>query len=258
METNSIIRKIQYYKEINMYSFVLLSGREILEKKLNGKEKIYAQNKHKVIKYLTIFSSYNLTPDSYFEELMEALKSFCKSVWNVEMRLVTRGIIGMGESFGLLAFEVGLSFHPLFNVPYIPASSIKGAIRSACEELGYVNEAKKLFGDQRIAGIIGFTDAFPVKKEKYILYPDVTTPHYPNVETELEVNPNPVVHLSIAPRTVFRFLVYAKDHINQRLNYVLLTSMLYALSRGIGARTSNGYSLFEPSRIVKLEDESGG
>ena len=262
MNIDEIIRKISF-NEINIYSYNLLKGRDIITKRLEtGNEEEYVKLKQQLIEKIVGLTSYHLVPDKYFKDLLEALTSICKSIWNVKIKLVSRGIVGMGESFGLVPFEVGLSFHPLYNVPYIPSSTIKGAVRNACRELNDENIVKEMFGTSGFAGIIGFTDAFPVEKGKkkinYILYPDIITPHYPEAGTELEVSPNPIVHLSIAPGTIFRFLIYAREKIDSNFEYILIKSLLYALSKGIGARTSVGYSLFEPVKIVKIEVGENG
>ena len=248
-------------REINIYSYTLLKGRNILVKKIVKKNEEYVKLKQQLMEKIVKLSSYYFISDEYFEELKKALNHTCKAVWKVKMALISRGIVGMSESFGQIPYEIGISFHPIFNVPYIPSSTIKGAVRNAGEELGHKNEEikdmiEKLFGTQNNIGIIGFTDAFPIESEiKYILYPDIITPHYSKAKSELDVNPNPLAHLNIAPGTVFMFLVYARKKLNSNLEHVLLMSLLYAMARGIGARTSVGYSLFKPHKIVKLEGD---
>jgi CRISPR-associated protein Cmr6 len=189
------------------------------------------------------------------------------------MKLTYRGSFGVSSTFGQIPFEVGLYIHPYFNVPYIPASSIKGAIRNAYyyylvnhenenpEKAD--NECDRLFGDSNFAGLVGFTDAFPIEEEKengYILYPDIINPHYKDAKNEMEVEPK-----------TFKFYMYVikerekekgskkekreiemgekKDLALKPIPNIenlgkLDLALLYGLSMGIGAKTALGYSQF--------------
>jgi len=174
----------------------------------------------------------------------------------VKCVLVDRGISGIGSSFGQVPFEVGLNFDPILNMPYILGSSIKGAVRAAFNT--YFKENKdiedKLFGDTSV-GLVRFSDAYPISLGRYglLLYPDVITPHYSNAKDELTVTPNPIVYLTIAPETKFIFYVYwRKNSLSNSEKYMLKLALLLALARGIGARTSVGYSSFKVLCIDKV------
>ncbi|MEM2922354.1 MAG: type III-B CRISPR module RAMP protein Cmr6, partial [Candidatus Bathyarchaeia archaeon] len=171
---------------------------------------------------------------------------------------------------------------PTLNVPYIPGSTIKGAVRAGVFDLllkqkaskeDVERECKRLFGDNESASLIGFTDAYPVKKgEKgYLLYPDVMSPHYKSdTATELDVSPTPIIYLTIAPGTQFQFYLFykrergggekkrqlsVKDSQDSDLAEtpvqdlsrlgILDRGLLYSFYRGVGAKTSVGYSRFE-------------
>jgi CRISPR-associated protein Cmr6 len=198
-------------------------------------------------------------------------------VREIQMKLTYRGSFGVSSTFGQIPFEVGLYIHPYFNVPYIPASSIKGAIRSAYyyylvnheneNPKKADNECNRLFGDSNFAGLVGFTDAFPIQEGEngYILYPDIINPHYKDARNEMEVEPKPIVFLTVAPGTIFKFYMYVikerdkekrkieigakKDLVDKPIPDMeklgkLDLALLYGLSMGIGAKTALGYSQF--------------
>lgn len=211
-------------------------------------------------------------------ETKTALENLGYEVKDVEVRLKSRGLYGTSSNFGKLIFEVGLFFDPILNVPYIPGSSLKGAVRASyfviLRHRGYSekdaeSECNLLFGSHPAgASWVGFTDAYPTKagKNEYILYPDIMTPHYKkNVKTELDVKPDPLSFLTVAPGTHFRFFVFQKRQRPSRADVrsilerlapeekglgLLDLSLLLALKQGIGAKTMLGYSTFE---IVKYE-----
>jgi len=136
------------------------------------------------------------------------------------------------------------------------------------------DECKRLFGDSNFAGLIGFTDAFPIEEEKengYILYPDIINPHYKDAKNEMDVEPKPIIFLTVAPGTIFKFYMYVikerekdkggkkeerKIEIGAKKDLAvkpipdtenlgkLDLALLYGLSMGIGAKTALGYSQF--------------
>jgi CRISPR-associated protein Cmr6 len=242
--------------------------REFLEFLVKNESEYFKSKKNEIKQYLDDLKSYL---ESYFKEL--------GLVREVEIRLSERGVFGVGSVFGQIPFEVGLYMHPYFNVPYIPASSIKGAIRSAYHNLfekkvaNAEEKCKEIFGDEHFAGLIGFTDALPIElgENGYVLYPDIINPHYRDAENEMSVSPSPIIYLTVAPGTVFKFLIYiTKERRNRErkreirfggdiaekpkpemesLRYIDL-AILYGLTLGIGAKTSLGYSSFE---VIKYE-----
>lgn len=210
-------------------------------------------------------------------ETKVALKNLGYEVRDVEVKLKSRGLFGTGSNFGKLIFEVGLSFDPILNVPYIPSSSLKGAVRASyfiiLRQRGYSekdaeSECDLLFGSCSVgASLVGFTDAYPIQagENEYILYPDIMTPHYKDVDTELDVNPTVISFLTIAPGTHFRFFVFLRKFDGCKVDNrsilrtpepkekdlgLLDLSLLLALKMGIGAKTMLGYSTFD---IVKYK-----
>jgi len=252
----------------SFWSYIALSSVHLsLEKsEQKGVEKLERETLEKLVKASArTFTVNRMKIEKLLEELEGALISLGYEVRRVRAKLVSRGLFGVSTSFGRVAFDIGLSFDPILNAPFIPASTIKGAVRSAYISLGGREEdAKRLFGSPEVgAGLVGFTDAYPVEagEKGYILYPDVLTPHYRGARTELEAQPVPVTYLCVAPGTSFQFYVYFVPERGERklkleagsdaaaepkpeksaLGLVDL-AVLYALYFGVGAKTSAGYS----------------
>lgn len=199
-----------------------------------------------------------------YEEVERAYRELKFSYRRVNARLTYRGLVGLGESFGRLAFEVGLSWDPLLQLPYYPGSGVKGAARAIAKQGGVegveLSEAdlKRIFGyikDQEAKiGTVIFHDAYPVEtnREGLLLVPDVLTPIY---KEELEaredplkglkehlVKPTPITFLAIAEGVRFEFLIASRSEEDLKAAEACLKA---ALRFGIGAKTSVGYSMFE-------------
>lgn len=273
----------------NLWSHLCLRGYELMKMKVESSND-FEEKKRELLEELVLManSSFNHNRDRILEMLEEVKKALLSSGYEVKVvkaKLKSRGIFGASSSFGVIPFEVGLIFDPLLNVPFIPGSSIKGAVRTAyydlCKDKG-PNEEKckqiceRIFGGEKSGiSLVGFTDAYPVKagKKGYILYPDVMTPHYKDVKSELDLKLTPIIHLTVAPSTMFQFYIFYKkkrgnrhfkiesdiDFFNisniraETLGFLDL-AVLYALGLGIGAKTRIGYSSFE---IVKYEVVKG-
>ena len=167
---------------INLLSLSITHGSYILAEKSFSKEKQmteeidYETMEKELLEFLVKNSSYYFRSKKeeikqYLNSLKQALTEYLGNrgmIREIEMKLTYRGSFGVSSTFGQIPFEVGLYIHPYFNVPYIPASSIKGAIRNAYYYylINHENksskeaedECKRLFGDSNFAGLIGFTD----------------------------------------------------------------------------------------------------
>jgi len=153
----------------------------------------------------------------HYALLVEGLKHLGYSVVEVDAVLGDKGLVGVSSGFLHAIYEVGLSWDYIFDLPYIPASSVKGAMRSwvfrRCSELDQSLKrscAEKVldlfgapegevwhreerewftrnFGDLKSAeaftGNIFVADAYPIDRGRGVaayglLVPDVMTPHY--------------------------------------------------------------------------------
>ena len=180
-----------------------------------------------------------------------------------------------GGSAYILPLEAGLSVHPVYLVPYVPGSSVKGVARAAFLETAILRGveaweaercARAVFGDTEDAGVsaLVFFDAYPVgwDSENGLLWGDVVTPHYPGARAEWEAQPRPALQLSLAPGVELRFTVLVDEPLlRERLRtwgccWVLdklpggrhgplglaAGLLVYALERlGIGSKTTRGY-----------------
>ncbi len=145
-----------------------------------------------------------------------------------------------------MPLEVGLAWHPVLNLPYIPASSLKGAARAAFEERSLAPcgmPPQDLYGTLRSEGYLVFTDAVPVGCRGYLVEPEIVNPHYPEHEgrvAEHLVRPRPIVYPAVAVGVTLNAVVAVAD--DKAANCTqLIRSIKEALERGVGARTSLGY-----------------
>ncbi|MFN3805278.1 MAG: type III-B CRISPR module RAMP protein Cmr6 [Pyrobaculum sp.] len=279
--------------DVNLMSYITLAGCAMALKKAEEEggrqkggekrgrkkeEESYHNKKRRILeKFCNAQVKTHIGPVvKHLDSVKDALLNNGYGVKECEIESMGRGVVGVGSSFGKILFEVGLSFDPVFNVPYIPGSTLKGAFRSALEELAGEEEAERVFGSSKVGmGLVGVTDAYPVEARDRLFEPDVLTPHYPGVETELDVRPKPIQFLTIAPGVKFRCYIYYNKGLLARPGRSIKTSdepgpnvdihvgdmgsvkvaakdlplvdkaVLYAFARGVGAKTSVGYSRFK-------------
>lgn len=196
------------------------------------------------------------------------LKSF-------ELSTATRLIIGIG---GASVYEVGLTLHHVYGIPYIPASAIKGLTRSWMIQSQFENDEGKALGDKEFCDLFGcpsewkddekkvhksyyeehkerynklpgerqgstiFFDAFPTSVPK--IEEDVMNVHYPDYyqgktpPTDFQ-SPNPITFLTVAKDTPFQFLVGVKENVeSERSTYEEMIGKAENLL--ISALTSHG------------------
>jgi len=183
---------------------------------------------------------------NYFDNLKEILKSLKYTIVDVEITTRTRALIGVSTSLGRLIFDSGISFDPYMNLPYIPASEIKGIVRSYIEDKLGEQYAEEIFGNEEREGNVNFTDAYPTGSENFLFVPDVITPHYNKKKSEADAEPTPIIHLTIAPKVTFHFLIYYK---REDVGKPICDTLPLVIMKGLGARSSVGYSLFELTKV---------
>ncbi|MCW5921268.1 MAG: type III-B CRISPR module RAMP protein Cmr6 [Saprospiraceae bacterium] len=164
-----------------------------------------------------------------------------------------RMVTGMGEAS---VYKTNMTLHPVYGVPYIPASSIKGILRHYLSEFEEGQKhIEKIFGknDEEsstknpVRGQCIFFDAFPTKAPRIEL--DVMTPHYPKYYGEGQPpadwqSPTPIHFLTVGQGTPFRFLIGLPDN---ELKEKLETWLIEALTtRGLGAKSAVGYGYWKP------------
>jgi len=270
---DNIINKLIYAKDINLFSALSLTSvvYNNFGEFLSNNQSYSANNpllKYQIIilkdveekkslfkREIAELASRNFKLDGekvkkYFDSLKEILKSLKYTIVDVEITTRTRALIGVSTSLGRLIFDSGISFDPYMNLPYIPASEIKGIVRSYIEGKLGEQDAEEIFGNEEMEGNVNFTDAYPIRSENFLFVPDVITPHYNKKKSEADAEPTPVIHLTIAPKVTFRFLIYYK---REDVGKPICDSLPMIIIRGLGARSSVGYSLFELSKIEVIK-----
>ena len=184
-----------------------------------------------------------------------------------------RLVIGLG---GDSVCETGMTLHHIYGFPYIPASAIKGVLRSYIIQTIFLPEFEgqdnageeaekkalkdlqfeKIFGSTDQQGKAIFFDAFPTEIPK--LKPDIMNVHYkewygndkdrfnnpiPPTDTQ---QPNPILFLTVED-TPFQFLIGSKESDALTIQGKILMSWLTSAleEHGIGAKTAVGYGYMQ-------------
>jgi len=192
-----------------------------------------------------------------------------------------RLIAGLG---GASVYETNITLHHIYGFPYLPASSIKGVVRSwiiqnifskngngeidlkKAEERALksaTNDSKafcKIFGCPKNSvlkkeqqGKIFFFDAFPTTAPEIV--PDIMNPHYGPYYNGEELpadyhSPIPIFFLTVDKKTEFQFIIGSKDANWLKDDYKIGDNTIEwwlkdALQNyGIGAKTAVGYGYF--------------
>ena len=182
------------------------------------------------------------------EKSSQVYRMLYKEVATIDAKTVKNMVVGLGEAS---VKEVSMKKHHIFDVPYIPASSMKGIFRHFCEEDAKIDESKvsKWFGTEEQEGQLVFVDLYPQNPDEYIIDVDVMTPHYSSYYTDdsnqkLPVDSeNPIpIEFSVLSNTSFAFRFYSKikleDSEKQELNELFMKCIHEQL---FGAKTSVGY-----------------
>ena len=166
------------------------------------------------------------------------------SVFTSESRFVT----GLGRSHPV---ENGFVWHPTLGTPYLPGSSIKGAVRAwtkrdadppiPCETVN------RLLGDAMGAGGVCFLDAVPIAPVQ--LESDIMTPHYAGWPEEDPpgdwCSPTPIPFLVTGAGTSFLFGFLSRGTVsNDDLDAVMSWVRSAFAWCGGGAKTAVGYGRF--------------
>uniref|UniRef100_A0A7C4FF47 Type III-B CRISPR module RAMP protein Cmr6 n=1 Tax=Thermofilum pendens TaxID=2269 RepID=A0A7C4FF47_THEPE len=148
--------------------------------------------------------------------------------------------------------EISISWDPYMNLPFIPGSSLKGAVASLAwarnsEWYGLLRGEGE---EERFASPFVFLDAYPAAVlGGSLLSVDIINPHYREVErsiSEPESSPTPLPFLVISRNVAFRIVVCAARHRllsrKRKPNVEELKSLIgQALLSGVGAKASLGY-----------------
>jgi CRISPR-associated protein Cmr6 len=189
---------------------------------------------------------------------------------SLQLKVNWRLIVGLGYES---VYETSITLHHIYGIPYIPASAIKGVLRSWIiteyfgEKEGKLDLKKAeeralkdkgflmLFGDTDQKGEIAFMDAFPMSEPS--IEADIMNPHYGAYYAEGKApvdtkNPIPIMFLTVT-NTSFLFqwgISKADKRIltgifkDKTIMEVINEKLPEALDlHGIGAKTSAGYGM---------------
>jgi CRISPR-associated protein Cmr6 len=245
---------------INVLSWLRIRSVSYLKSRAEGKE--ISEEKREILEDL--FKAYS--PERLREafnrasNLLDAQKSALLScgydVFDFLATTTSRLTVGMAsEVFGKQIFEVGLSWDPILNLPYIPGSSLKGAFRSHLERER--PDLVPLLGSKSEASLVVFLDSYPVRSRYNLIVPEVTTTIYREQEgkiREVEAEPKPVFYPVINTGVTFRILIGgflsnpprpSMGDKGRELRNQLGQFLKEVLKKGIGAKTLVGYGLME-------------
>lgn len=131
--------------------------------------------------------------------------------------------------------------HPVFGIPYIPASTLKGAARSWARQHGENSDINRLLGmlsgDYAQAAKVEFLDAFPTKP---CLSLDVATPQWSWKGDKVIYKPEPHPLLSLQEPELLIGLRPTARGSNADVAFVK-EWLENSLKAGIGSRVSGGY-----------------
>ncbi len=171
-----------------------------------------------------------------YKQLTEKTKQLAEET--LEVNFLWRVRVGGMRGFQELLLPV---LHPVYGVPYIPASSLKGAVRAWAKQNGESpTEINRLFGTlDNGVGCVQFFDAFPTKP---CLSVDMANPQWPWVGNTVQYKPEPHALLSMEKPNILIGL--AKTSRSQKDSNDVQTVKQWlekALGAGIGSRVSAGY-----------------
>ena len=251
MAIEKVIEKKLDLSRINVSSYISLL---LVERVRRGEERVIEEMGREISLKLM-----NMSDEPRVMNLLSKAEKYC-SVLEEEALKIYGGVVAIDAEVSTrllvharnpyIPLNIGISWHPYFNLPYIPASSIKGAVRSYAEmrekkEIGGF-KLDYLFGRMGEEGMIIFFDSFPIKCSKRLLEADVITPHYKersNKIKEIDVKPTPIIFPVVATGVVFRIIVGLRKELKRATSDVLQL-LKETLTEGLGAKTLVGYGKF--------------
>ena len=187
--------------------------------------------------------------------LLEAFHLRRRLLWEKlgARKLVLRSCAPLVSGLGMAhALEAGFVWDRNLGVPFLPGSSLKGAVRAWAEQWADAGESdlRRWFGDSSDegAGCLTFFAAYPVIPP--VLRTDVMNPHfkawYERGETPGDwLSPEPVFFLAVERAMPFETAVHLRHGGSSRDLDAAAELLAGALSNlGVGAKTAVGYGLF--------------
>jgi len=255
-----------FYLKLNQFARFDIAD----NKKQDEKKFIFYRNKAKDLEDIEIKVNFgdfdfknNLTKQEQIIKTLFGEKNYHKE----ELTTSSRLLIGSEESI----YETSIRLHHIYGIPYIPASAIKGIVRSYIILEYFADELEKykdnynkfedevlfqcdwfvdIFGSQESEGKVIFVDAFPTNKPTIKV--DIMNPHYGDYYSKGKaptdtMKLNPINFLTVE-NTTFEFFIASKESLEafKIKEKTLIEWFQEALqNHGIGAKTAVGYGYFE-------------
>jgi len=187
------------------------------------------------------------------------------SVRQLQGEIESRMLIGLGSGH---VNETALTIHPVYGIPYVPASSLKGLVRNwfihaYCDgdekRLEDHSLATMIFGTNTQRGLVQFYDIYLYHDLQ--IEGDIIAVHFPKyysgkLPATDDQNVNPVQLRAAKVKKANIFLSMAKNHIDGELieSQILDAAVMWTAQAlkefGIGSKTSLGYGVFSNVRDV--------
>lgn len=160
--------------------------------------------------------------------------------------------IGLGNAS---AYEVGLTLHHTYGVPYLPASALKGlALRAALQNGMAEADLAELFGNTGQAGAVDFLDGWLLPNQGPNLQLDTITVHHPDYygsgkewPTDFD-DPNPVTFLSVPVGLRFELAIVGRGDWAGLAADLLRWGLEHL---GLGGKTNAGYGGFSCGEVMR-------
>ncbi len=157
-----------------------------------------------------------------------------------------------------------LCLHPVYGVPYIPGSAVKGVLRSAWIHERFQGEEENALADTDFVNLFGkgmendtgkkgslvFLDAYPM--ESYTVGWDFQTPHYSQYyrnkgkeQPTDDGNPIPIC-FPYVKNTKFELVIGMSSSAGPAATEIEQMLRIALQSYGLGAKTALGYGLMAP------------
>lgn len=183
--------RLEEGEKINLY---LSQNRLRMKKSINGKNdretpllaEILRQQKGHTIQPENLYNSKMQTILDQLIDRNEKLAYCFKKKKSFKLHIPGRLLLGEG-GVSPYAEYVLYKFHPLYGVPYIPASTIKGLLRSSWNTLFVNGKENQQEAEQREQQLFGGVDSkeslaklifFDTYPSQFALTLDIQTPHY--------------------------------------------------------------------------------
>ena len=175
------------------------------------------------------------TCKSLYQQLTQKTKHLADEVLTVEFPGRVR--VGGTRGFRDLLLPV---FHPVYGVPYIPSSSLKGVVRAWAKQHQSIVEINRLLGTlEGGIGCVQFLDAFPTGPSLSV---DMANPQWHWENNQVKYNPQPHALLSMEQPELVIGLALTSRGVNADDVKKVKDWLEQALAAsGIGSRVSSGY-----------------